>query len=417
MNLEAQGQQPGAAAPVADMLEQRPGPPHPHLGIAILLAMSMALGPLAIDAYLPAFPAIADDLQASIHDISLSISVYVFVLAIGQLVGGPLSDRFGRGVVMLTGLGIFALASALVTQVHTLEQLLLVRALQAFGGGWIAVSVPAIVRDHLSGQEAARFFSLIGLIMFLAPALAPAIGSSILLQFDWPAIFVMLFLYAIVLGILLRLVVFATPRKPAASHQEISIMGRYRAVISTRPALRFMFLQTLCFAVMLLFISHSSFIYQQHFGASATNFAFLFGANVIFMAAANLINRRLLKSVMAKVILRWSVTVQACGILLLVAVMTLAPNLWLFLPAMMITVGAMGAIIPNTQACFMEYFPRHGGTASALLGATQFSIGGLIAMGSALLPETVLAVILAQAACSMLCLLLVWNHTSNTASA
>ena len=102
---------------------------------------------------------------------------------------------------------------------------------------------------------------------------------------------------------------------------------------------------------------------------------------------------------------------------LLLLVMTFAPVLWLFVPAMMITVGAMGAITPNTQACFMEYFHQHGGTASALLGATQFSIGALIAMASALLPESVTAVILAQAACSFLCLLLVWKSGGQTASA
>jgi DHA1 family bicyclomycin/chloramphenicol resistance-like MFS transporter len=287
--------------------------------------------------------------------------------------------------------------------------LLLGRSVQGFGGGWIAVCVPAIVRDHLSGQEAARFFSLIGLMMILAPGIAPGIGSSILLHFDWTAIFVLLFSYAIVLGIMLRLVVFATPGKPPASHAGVPVWSRYRAVLRTRPALRFMFLQTLCFSVMLLFITHASFIYQQHFGASPTRFAFLFGANIIVMMVAVLANRWLLNRIRARDILRWSVTIQAAGILLLILVMLTSPKLWLFLPAMMITVGAMGAITPNTQACYMDYFPQHGGTASALLGATQFSIGGLISAGSALLPETVLAVVLAMAGCSWLCLLLVWS--------
>ena len=95
--------------------------------------------------------------------------------------------------------------------------------------------------------------------------------------------------------------------------------------------------------------------------------------------------------------------------MLLILVSALAPVIWLFLPAMMITVGAMGAVTPNTQACFMEYFSRNGGTASALLGATQFSVAGLISAASALLPETILAVVLAQAGCSLICLLLVWG--------
>ncbi len=387
---------------------QQSGQSHPHLGIAVLLAMSMALSPLSIDAYLPAFPSIADGLGVSIHEVSLSISIYVFLLAAGQLIAGPLSDRFGRAAVMLTGLGIFALASALITRVDSNSELLLLRALQGFGGGWISVCVPAIVRDRLSGQEAARFFSLIGLIMILAPAIAPGIGSLMLAHFNWQAIFVMLFLYAIVLGILLKWVVFAEPQRLAASHPPVPVWSRYRAVITTHPALRYLLLQALCFAVMLLFISHSSFIYQKHFGATPMAFALLFAANIVFMLVANLTNRRLLKSVESKRILRWAVTVQAGGIVLLLLVTAFAPKLWLFLPAMMITVGAMGAITPNTQACFMEYFPEHGGTASALLGATQFSLGGLISVGSAMLPETVIAVILAQAGCSFLCLLLVW---------
>lgn len=413
MTTESPEQQRDAQAPAP----VPPGSTHPHLGIAILLAMSLALGPLSIDAFLPAFPAMAVDLQVSIHDISLSIAFYVFMMAVGQLIAGPVSDRFGRGLVMLSGLVIFALASALITQTQTLEQLLLWRSVQGFGGGCIAVCVPAIVRDHLSGREAARFFSLIGLILILAPAIAPGIGSVILLHFDWRAIFTMLVLYAAVVWVLLRLIVFTGPRNAPARHEETSILQRYRAVITTRPALRFMFLQTLCFAVMLLFISHSSFIYQEHFGASPTRFALLFGANIILMLAFNLANRRLLLQIDSRVILRWSVTIQACGIVLLVLVMTFAPTLWLFLPAMMITIGAQGAITPNTMACFMEYFPRHGGSAAALLGATQFSIGGLIAIGSTWLPETVMAVILAQAACSLLCLLLVWTGVRKSVGA
>ncbi len=381
---------------------------HPHLGIAVLLAMSMALGPLAIDAYLPAFPAIAAELRVTIHDISLSISFYVFVLAAGQLIGGPLSDRFGRGVVMLSGLGIFALASGLITRADSLADLLFWRSVQGFGGGWIAVCVPAIVRDHLSGREAARFFSLIGLMMILAPGIAPGIGSAILLHSGWTAIFVMLLCYAMVLGIMLRLVVFTAPGKPPAGHVAVPVWNRYRSVVRTRPALRFMFLQTLSFSVMLLFITHASFIYQQHFGASPTAFAVLFGANIVVMMVAVLANRWLLNRTRARDILRWSVTLQAVGILLLILVTLMAPKLWLFLPAMMITVGTMGAITPNTQACYMDFFPQHGGTASALLGATQFSIGGLISAGSALLPETVLAVVLAMAGCSLVSLLLIW---------
>lgn len=379
-----------------------------HAGMALLLAMTMALGPLALDTYLPAFPAMAESLAVNVHDISLSISIYVFVLAFGQLIAGPLSDRFGRAWVMLLGLAIFAAASVLISQVQSLEWLLLLRCAQAFGGGWATVCVPALVRDRLSGNEAARFFSLIGMIMILAPAIAPSLGSAILLQWEWPAIFLFLGGYGLLMVLLLKTTLFRQPHQQAAYDSQISVRQRYAAVFATRPALRFMFLQTLSFAVMLLFITHSAFIYQTHFGADTTQFALLFGANIILMLLVNVANRMLLKHFPSRRILRWSVTMQAVGILLLIAVMNLLPDLWLFLPAMMITVGAMGAITPNTQACFMEYFSQHGGTASALLGATQFSIAGAISAASALLPESVMAIIVVQAVCSLLCLILIW---------
>lgn len=382
---------------------------HTHLGVAIVLAMVMALGPLALDTYLPAFPQMAASLGASTHEISLSISIYVFVLSFGQLVAGPLSDRFGRAVIMLSGLGVFGLASLLICRANSLDDLLLLRAIQAFGGGWAMVCVPAIVRDRLSGNEAAKFFSLIGLIMVAAPAVAPSIGSLLLGAFGWVSIFLFIGGYALLMVTLLKLVIFRGASGPLAHTDSISAWQRYKLVFATRPALPFMVLQALAFSVMMLFITHSSFIYQEYFGVSPGVFSLLFGANIVLMLILNLINRRLLDRISAATILRWSLSLQAGGILMLILVMWLAPKLWLFLPAMIITVGAMGAITPNIQACFMEYFAEHGGTASAVLGAAQFSVAGLISALSALLPETVMAIVAAQALCSAGCLWVVWR--------
>lgn len=380
---------------------------HSHFKVALLLGMTMAIGPLAIDTYLPAFPVIAESLDVSIHEIALSISVYAFTLAIGQLFAGPLSDRLGRPAVMLTGLSIFALASLMLSGAETNEEFLALRGLQAFGGGWVSVCVPAIVRDRLSGAEAARFFSLIGLVMILAPAVAPTIGSFILVKFDWPAIFVALCGYAVFVAVMLKLFLFSSLTRPANSHGAISVFQRYKAVLSTRPALRYMLLQGICFSVMLLFVAHSSFIYQEHFGATPTQFSMLFAANIVVMMGSNLTNRRLLKVIPSRQILRWCVLAQGVTLLILIVVMLTVPSLWLFLPATMIIVGILGAIGPNTQACYMEYFAEHGGTASALMGATQFSLAGLITVLSAFLPESVIAIVLAQGACSLVCVLLV----------
>ncbi|MBF7729275.1 multidrug effflux MFS transporter [Pseudomonas sp. N040] len=371
--------------------------------------MTMALAPLAIDTYLPAFPVIAGHLGVSVHQVSLSISVYVFMLALGQLVGGTLSDHHGRAPIMLSGLAIFAVASLLISQVSALPELLLLRALQAFGGGWAAVCVPALVRDRLSGREAARFFSLIGLLMVGAPALAPSIGSLLLGQFGWTSIFLFTGVYALVVLGLLKRLVFRHYQRPLPA-ERVSTLARYRAVLATRPALRFMLTGALAFSVMMLFITHASFIYQEHFGVGPTRFALLFGANVMLMLVMNLLNRRLLHRHAPERILRWALTAQGGGIILLLAVLALRPELAFFVPAMVIAVGTLGAVSPNIQACYMEFFPQNGGTAAALMGATQFSLAGLISAASALLQESVTAIVLAMGGCSLLCLLLVWTH-------
>jgi DHA1 family bicyclomycin/chloramphenicol resistance-like MFS transporter len=212
---------------------------------------------------------------------------------------------------------------------------------------------------------------------------------------------------------LLQGFVFRLGHSQAPHIADMTVWARYRAVFAVRPALRYMLLQALAFSVMLIFITHSSFIYQQHFGAGPGLFAILFGANIVLMLAANLLNRKLLQRIAAQRILRAALMLQALGIGLLIIIAALDASLWFFLPAMMLTVGTMGAITPNIQACYMEYFASHGGTASALLGAAQFSIAGLLSAATTLLPETLLLIVISQAVCSALCLALIVKKSTS----
>ena len=384
--------------------------------MALILAMAMALGPLALDTYLPAFPAMAADLGVSVHEVSLTISLYVFVMAFGQLFGGPLSDRFGRDRIMLAGMAIFSLSSLLIWMASSLTEVIALRVVQAFGGGWAMVCVPALVRDRLSGQEAARFFSLIGLMMVVAPAVAPSVGSLLLTYTGWGGIFAFLCGYSFLVILLLRLVVFSDYQRP--QHEaHISALGRYKAVLETRGAMRFILAGAMGFSVMLLFITHASFIYQEHFGVTPTVFALLFGANVIMMMAMNLTNRQMLKRFLPVQVLRWALTLQFFALILLLTISLAGAGLMLFVPALILSIGMLGAVSPNTQACYMEYFPRHGGTAAALMGASQFSIAGLISAASTLLPASISAIIAAQLACSAICVALMWTAPKHPAAA
>lgn len=377
------------------------------LKVAIILAMTIALGPFSLDTYLPAFPVIAASLQVSVHQVSLTISVYIFVLAVGQLCGGSLSDHFGRSKIMLFGMGIFAVASFLLVFAENLSEFLILRMLQAFGGGCAAVTVPALIRDRISGSEAAKFFSLIGLLMVLAPALAPNIGALILNFIDWHYIFIFLGVYALSVIVLLKTYVFRNEVK-VLQQEKVNVWERYKQVMSNRSAMRLMFIGSLTFSVLMLFITHASFIYQQHFGVSPQLFSILFSSNVVLMLLMNIANRKLLNHFTPEVILRWSLGLQACALVLLLLVTLLYPQLWFFMAAVVLTIGFMGAISPNIQACYMEYFSTNTGTAAALKGATQFSLAGLISAASTLLPESILSIVLAQALCLSIALILLW---------
>ena len=153
--------------------------------VALLVAANTALAPFAIDAYLPAMGIIAESIGASIHRTELSISVFLFGFALGQLCFGPLSDRMGRKPVLLGGLVVFMLASLAITMVDSLPTLLLWRFIQALGGGACVVNSAAIVRDCFSGREAAKVMSTMAMIMMLAPLVAPAVGSLLLHVAGW----------------------------------------------------------------------------------------------------------------------------------------------------------------------------------------------------------------------------------------
>lgn len=364
-----------------------------HFQLALLLGMTVALGPLALDAYLPAFPSIADNLGIAHGEVGLTLSAYVATLGLAQLVGGPLSDRYGRRPVLLAGLAVFAAAAVMISLANTLADLVIWRVVQGVGGAFCAVSVPAIVRDQVGGQDAARLFGLIGLIMFIAPAAAPSLGALMLLLGDWHWIFLMLAGYAVFLVLALQLALFPRlqPRPPAITPVR-TLVTNYLLVLRHKTTMRFVGIQVLCFSTMLLFITHSSFIYQEWYGLSNGMFSLLFAANIALMAILNLINRPLLRRFSSVVLLRGQVMLQCLALVALVTVVLMEGPFWLVAACIIAAIGFQGGIIPNNMANALEFFPHLGGTAAAMLGASQFTIAGAISAlsslygGEALLP-------------------------------
>jgi MFS transporter, DHA1 family, multidrug resistance protein len=373
-----------------------------HLHLAILLGMTVALGPLALDAYLPAFPEIADGLGVDHGHVGLTLSAYVTTLGLAQLVGGPLSDRYGRKPVLLGGLLIFMAGAVMVSLADSLSDMVFWRIAQGIGGAFCAVSVPAIVRDEVSGQDAARLFGLIGLIMFIAPAAAPSLGSLMLALGEWHWIFLMLAGYAAFLVLTLQVALFPRlqPRTPTTTPIR-SLVTNYLLVLRHKTTMRFIGIQVLCFSTMLLFITHSSFIYQEWYGLSNSTFAILFAANIAFMAALNLINRPLLRRFSSVQLVRAQVIAQCLALVALVASVQFQGPLWMVAGCIIVAIGCQGGIVPNNMANAMEFFPNLSGTAAALLGASQFTIAGAVStLSSVSGDQTLLSIAVSMLACS-----------------
>ncbi|HEX7046056.1 MAG TPA: multidrug effflux MFS transporter [Gammaproteobacteria bacterium] len=380
-----------------------------HFRLAAVLAFVVALGPFALDAYLPAFPAIAIALGISTGEVGLTISVYVIALAAGQLVGGPLSDRFGRAPVMFGGLGMFLAGSLLVAISDSLAFMLFARIVQAFGGGFSMVSVPAIARDRTEGRETAQLFSLIALIMFIAPAIAPTIGALLLALSGWQSIFIFLAVYAVLAAALMKLTLFRGRRKrrrPIAEPLH-RLATNYLHVIRHRDAMRFIGLQAMVFSIMLVYLTHAPFLYMDWLGFSNAGFSMLFATNVAVMAGFSLANRQMLGKREPVSILKFALSMQAGGIALLGAVALFDLPGVIAIPALAIAVGSLGAIAPNNTASVMHYFRELSGTAAAVMGAIQFTVSGVISgLVSLFAAQSVLVTIAVMAACSALAFLL-----------
>ena len=340
--------------------------------IVLTLASLSAITPLAIDMYLPAFPAIAVDLHTTVPGVEFSLSLYFLGMAIGQLIGGPISDAYGRRPMVIIGLGLFILSSFMLSITNSLEMFLVLRAIQSFGGGIATVNVSATVRDMFHGKESARIFSLIAMVMLLAPLLAPAFGSLVLKHFEWEMIFVILGIYT------LFALSFYLFRFPPIKHMRAKItpIKNYQTVVTHKLGMVFIISQILCTSGMYTYITSSSFIYMEHFHANATEFSLFFGANVLMMLICGRINAWIVQYKDPFVMLRFGMSAQA---LLGISLFVLRDaNIYVIFPLIGLYIGVLGFIFSNSIALTLEFFPTISASANAIIGVLQYSMGSLM---------------------------------------
>jgi len=355
--------------------------------LAVLLAMLTAVAPFAVDMYLPAMQVMAKDLSVAIHYVEISISTFLFGFALGQLIGGPLSDRMGRKPIITLGLILFSITSSMLTQTESIDQLLILRALQAIGGGMATVNASAMIRDLFAGDEMAKVLSMVAIVMMSAPLIAPMLGALVVELFNWQSIFLSLSIYSfMVMLLLLWRLPETNPRKLKTETKQIeqeeksSLWQSYKRVLTHRQAMGYIVAISFGFSGMFVFITSSAFTYLEFFSVSVQQFPFLFGANVLVMMLMNRINVWALNHYPSKNILITGLMLQlACGITLIIASYT-QPNLYLIVMLNMLFVGSLGLIAANATAGALNFFPDISGTATAVIGVTEFTLGALVGL-------------------------------------
>ena len=250
--------------------------------IFITLGLLSGLTPFAIDMYLPSIPAIAQDLGASIETVQLTLTAYLAVFALAQLVLGPASDVLGRRTVILAGLILFVLASFACAAVPTLPWLLAGRCLQALGGAAVAVTIPALVRDVFERDEYARTMSILMLVMAIAPLVAPLFGGIIISHTSWHWVFIALGCIGLISIVLFTGVIRETLHIDQRHRFHLGrIILNYAQLLAHPAGMGYLLTSGLSFSGMMTFIVSSPYVYIELYGVAADKYGLLFGVNVL----------------------------------------------------------------------------------------------------------------------------------------
>lgn len=346
-------------------------------GFVFTAAAVMAIGPLSIDMYLPSLPALQAHFATDTESTQLTLSAYFIGLAIGQLIYGPVSDRFGRRKPLLFGLALYSLVSLACAYAPSMHALALLRFLQALGGCAGMVITRAMVRDLYPPQEMARVLSTLVLIMGVAPILAPLIGGQIFLLFGWQAIFLLMTLYSL----LCFFGIFALPETSKTRSEALQLGGviaAYMRFLRHRRFMGYALAGGVAQAGMFAYISGSSFIFINVYGVAPAHFGWLFGANALGLITAAQVNSYVLTRYRSEYVLRMALLANACfGAALLINALTGFGGLIGIMIPLFCGMSSLGFSFPNSTAGAMAPFGDRAGMAAALLGTLQFGIAAI----------------------------------------
>jgi MFS transporter, DHA1 family, multidrug resistance protein len=355
----------------------RPG----TFALTLLLASLTGLGPMSTDMYVPSLPAIGHALNAPTAQVQLTISSYLVGFACGQILYGPVSDRFGRKPVLLAALILYAFGSVICATTQSIGALIAARSVQALGGAGAIVLARAVVRDLYSGVRAGRELSLMGSIQAFAPILAPVIGGVLQTVFGWRASFILLVIIAVLAGSATARLLPETLHKPTPGPFSFSTMGRlYRSVLEHRSFLAHLGIMSTTFVGLYAWVSGASVVIQGVYGLSPLAFGLTYAVGSLgYMLGTSIAARIVMRRGLDRVI-GLGTAIMAVGGLAMATVtaLGLANVVWLVL-GMTTYLTGMGLAMPQTMAGALTPFPDRAGTASSLLGFSQQSFAAIAA--------------------------------------
>ena len=347
--------------------------------IILILGALMTLSPFSIDMYLPAFPQIASDFGTTPARVALSVSSYFIGLAFGQLLYGPLLDRFGRKRPLYIGLTTFLVASLACMQTTSVEALVALRFLQASGGCVAWVGAMAMVRDFFAADESVKIFSLLILILGLSPLLAPTFGGFITVSFGWAWVFLIL---AIIAGFLLTVVFFFLPEghapDPTISLKAGPMIRMFIAIARQPQFYTYTLSGALSFASLFIYVAGSPVIFMEIYHIGPQAYGGIFALISIGFIGASQLNILLVRRYPSPILFRTVLTIQVISAVVFLVAAWEGSGLYLTVALFFTQVACVGVINPNASALALAPFTKNVGSASALIGCAQIGLAALV---------------------------------------
>lgn len=351
----------------------------PNAKYVLLLGVMTALPAVTTDIYLPSLPDVARELDTSPAAAQLTMTAMLIGGAVGQLVIGPLSDRFGRRKPVLVGVALHVVTSLLCAIAPAIIPLIALRTLQGFFNASASVIAMAVIRDRFVGPDASRLLSRLMLVIGVAPLFAPSVGGLIAGEFGWRGVFVALALYGAALWVV---VFFRLPETLPASRRIASTGGAwrgYRVLLRDRHFVALAVLPGLGQAVLMSYVVGSPFVLREGFGLSANQFALVFAVNGIGLVGGAQVNAALVRKFAPIQIIRTALPVSfACTVLLLVLAVTGAGGLPALLVALFLIMSLVSFTPPNASAIALSRHGERAGTAAAFIGSLQAGVAGVV---------------------------------------